>query len=143
MDLKEPIKNLEDIRQLLPGTAGEYLGIELVQGDENGLSLRLEITPATRQPFGLLHGGVSLLLAETAASMHSCWGVDLTQVVPVGIEVSASHLRSATEGHILAKARVVRKSRSLAVHQVDIFHEASSQHLSTVRVTNFYKRLAD
>ncbi len=133
------LDSIEKLRSLSVNTAAEYLGIEVIEGDENGLVLRLKITDATRQPYGLLHGGISLLLAETAASLHACWGVDLTRSVPVGIEVSGSHLRSAEDGHVLAKARLIRKSRSLAVHQVDVFHAESGRHLSTVRVTNFYR----
>src|SRR5690625_489234 len=98
------------------------------------------ITNAARQPFGLLHGGVSMVLAETAASMHACWGVDLTKVVPVGIEINGSHLRSATEGVVLAECRVVRRAQTLIVHEIDIIDEKTGRKLNVSRVTNLYIR---
>ena len=110
--------------------------------DENGLSLRMPITNATRQPFGLLHGGISLLLAESAASMHSAWDINPEEVAPVGIEINGSHLRSATSGHVIATARLLRRSQALAVHSVEIFHEETQNQLCACRVTNYYKRSA-
>ena len=80
-----------------------------------------------------------MVLAETAASVHACWGVDLSKVFPVGIEVNGSHLRSASEGHILANATVIRRSRTLIVHAIDIVHEETNRVLCVSRVTNFYK----
>ena len=77
--------------------------------DDDRLILRLPITEKVRQPYGLLHGGISLFLIETAASSHAAYGVDLTEVQPVGIEVNASHLRAATDGTVKAIAKVVRQ----------------------------------
>ena len=80
-----------------------------------------------------------MLLAETAASAHATWGVDLSQVQPVGIEINGSHVRSASEGEVRAVGTVVRRSRSIIVHQVEIIDHQSGKLLSTIRVTNFYK----
>jgi 1,4-dihydroxy-2-naphthoyl-CoA hydrolase len=122
-------------------TVAGPLDISLVDIDESTIELRMPITDACRQPMGLLHGGVSMVLAETAASMHACWGVDLSAVVPVGVEIGGSHLRSAREGTVRALGRVVRRTRSLIVHQIDMYHVESGDHLCTARVTNFYKRV--
>lgn len=119
-------------------TAAGAHGIELVSIDNEGLVLGMEIGDGERQPFGLLHGGVSMLLAESAASMHSCWGVDLTEVYPVGIEINGSHLSSARDGYVTATARVVRRGRTLIVHEVDIEHEETGKRLCRARVTNLY-----
>ena len=110
--------------------------------DENGLTLRMPITNATRQPFGLLHGGISLLLAESAASMHSVWDINPEEVAPVGIEINGSHLRSAASGHVIAIARLLRRSHTLAVHSVAIIHEETQNQLCECRVTNYFKRIA-
>ncbi len=115
------------------------LGIEFRECSEQGITLAMPITDASRQPMGLLHGGVSMVLAETAASLHSCWGLDLSKRYPVGIEINGSHIRSASEGVVVARATVVRRSRTLIVHQVDIFHEATGDHLCTSRVTNLIR----
>jgi 1,4-dihydroxy-2-naphthoyl-CoA hydrolase len=130
---------IEGFRQMQSHTVAGPLQISLVDVDADTITLRMPITDAARQPMGLLHGGVSMVLAETAASMHSCWGLDLTRFFPVGIEINGSHLRSARDGHVLAKASVVRRTRTLVVHSIDIVHEESGDLLCTSRVTNLIR----
>ena len=119
-------------------TCAGVFDIELVSIGDEGITLRMEITDASRQPFGLFHGGVSMVLAETAGSMHACWGTDLTKVSPVGIEINGSHVGSATEGHVVATARVIKRGRTLVVHEVEIVHEESGKVLNVSRITNLY-----
>ena len=132
--------SIDDFERIIPNTALEPLGIHVTSVSEDSLSLRMPITNASRQPFGLLHGGISLLLAESAASMHSCWGIDLNSVFPVGIEINGSHLRSASSGFVVATAQLLRRSKTLAVHEVKIVHEETNELLCVCRVTNYYKR---
>jgi 1,4-dihydroxy-2-naphthoyl-CoA hydrolase len=132
--------SIVDFERIIPNTALEPLGIHVTSANEEWLSLRMPITNASRQPFGLLHGGISLLLAESAASMHACWGIDLNSVFPVGIEINGSHLRSASSGYVLATAQLLRRSKTLAVHEVKIVHEETNELLCVCRVTNYYKR---
>jgi len=126
---------------LTPRTAVGPLGITLVHVEDDLLVLEMPITDAARQPMGLLHGGVRLLLAEEAASYHSAWGLDLTVARPVGLEASGSHLRSARDGHVQARARVVRRSSQVVVHDVQIVHVETGDLLSVVRVTNLILRI--
>jgi 1,4-dihydroxy-2-naphthoyl-CoA hydrolase len=135
------VTSIEQLRALFPKTAPEALGIEIISADAEGILLRMPMSDRARQPMGLLHGGISMVLAETAASLHACWEVDLARSVPVGIEINGSHIRSAADGHILAKASIVRRSSKLIVHTVEISHEESGQTLCLARVTNFYKAL--
>jgi 1,4-dihydroxy-2-naphthoyl-CoA hydrolase len=134
------IETIEQLNAMIPSTALEPLGVHVVDANAEQMTLRLQITDKTRQPLGLLHGGISMLLAESAASMHACWGVDISKTVPVGIEVSGSHIRSASEGFVLAKATLIRKSLSLAVHSVEITLEETGRVLCVARITNFYKQ---
>ncbi len=122
-------------------TAVENLGITLESINESQIVLIMPISDKVRQPYGLLHGGASMLLAESAASVHAAWGVDMNVVQPVGIEINGSHVRSASEGHVRAVGKVVRRTRSLIVHQVDIYLVESGELLSTARVTNFYRSI--
>jgi 1,4-dihydroxy-2-naphthoyl-CoA hydrolase len=133
------VTSVEQLRALLPKTAPEALGVEIISADGDGILLRMPMSDRARQPLGLLHGGISMVLAETAASLHACWDVDLGELVPVGIEINGSHLRSASDGYILAKASIIRRSSKLAVHHVEIAHEESGRTLCLARVTNFYK----
>jgi len=137
------IVSIAQLRALLPKTAAEALGVEIVSIDSEHIVLRMPMSDRARQPAGMLHGGISMVLAETAASLHSCWDVDLSRFVPVGIEINGSHIRSASDGHILAKGTVIRRSSKLAVHNVEITHEESDRLLCLARVTNFYKVLKD
>ena len=135
------ITSVEQLRALLPKTAPEALGVEIVSADAEGILLRMPMSDRARQPSGLLHGGISMVLAETAASLHACWEVDLSRFVPVGIEINGSHIRSASDGHILAKATIIRRSSKLVVHNIEIAHEESGRALCLARVTNFYKAM--
>lgn len=114
-------------------------GVELVEVDDDHLVLRMEIGDHARQPFGLLHGGISMLLAESAASTHSCWGLDITENFPVGIEISGSHMRSAAEGVVVARAELLRRSSTLVHHNVEIAEEETGRVLSVVRTTNLLR----
>ena len=133
------INRIEQLRALLPKTAPEALGVEIISADKESLVLRMPMSDRARQPLGLLHGGISMVLAETAASLHACWDIDLSLFIPVGIEINGSHIRSASEGHILAIATILRRSTKLVVHNVEIAHEESGRVLCLARVTNFYK----
>ena len=67
----------------------EALDIRVEEFSEATIVLSMPVSDASRQPYGLLHGGVSMVLAETAASYHACWGIDLNEKAPVGIEIMA------------------------------------------------------
>lgn len=125
--------------EVRPKTAMGAHGVDFVSVDDDKLVLRMEIGDHARQPFGLLHGGISLLLAESAASMHSCWKVDITRRVPVGIEINGSHMRSATDGGVLVTAHLLRRSSRLVHHRVQVVEEATDRVLSEIRVTNLLR----
>ncbi len=135
----EPQAWLDAMNAARPFTVQGTLDIRFTDVGDDFVVLEMPITDAVRQPFGLLHGGVSLLLAETAASGHATWKVDLRQRVPVGIEINGSHLRSATEGTVQATGKVLQRSRNFIVHHVEVRLKESGQLLSVCRVTNFYK----
>jgi 1,4-dihydroxy-2-naphthoyl-CoA hydrolase len=137
------INRIEQLRALLSKTAPEALGVEIISADKESLVLQMPMSDRARQPLGLLHGGISMVLAETAASLHACWDIDLSLFIPVGIEINGSHIRSASEGHILSKATILRRSTKLVVHNVEIVHQESGRVLCLARVTNFYKARRD
>jgi uncharacterized protein (TIGR00369 family) len=138
-ELPERELGVDDLRELRRGTIDEMLDIQVVEIDEDRIVLHMPITDRARQALGLLHGGVHMVLAESAASLHACWGLDLSQKWPVGIEINGSHVRSASVGSVRAVGTVIRRSRSLIVHQVEIYHEETGKLLSVGRVTNYYK----
>ena len=108
---------------------------------EDEVVLEFEITDASRQPMGLLHGGVSALVAESAASLHSAFLADLTAQAPVGIDLNATHISSARAGRVRVVGRVVRRASTHVFHQVDVIHLETQRLLCTARVTNYLKPL--
>lgn len=130
---------LAEMRVAHERTALGALGGQVVDVDDDHIVIRLSITAKTLQPFGLLHGGISLFLVETAASTHACYGIDLNQQAPVGIEINGTHLRAATQGTLLATGRVLRRGRTHIVHEVDVMLEESGELLCRGRMTNYYR----
>lgn len=100
----------------------EALGVSLVEATKDKVVLSLEVGPTVHQPFGLLHGGVSALLAESAASMGGALNVERHQSV-VGIELNASHLRGMREGTLTATATPLRIGRRVHVWNIDVTDE--------------------
>lgn len=127
---------LESVRDK---TAMGVHDVELADVDADRIVLEMEMGDHARQVVGLLHGGVSAMLAETAASMHACWGVDLTEKGPVGIELNATHLRSATDGTIRAVGDVLHRASTHVQHRVEIRHVEREEVLTECRVTNYLK----
>ena len=83
----------------------------------------MPVDDRTRQPFGILHGGASVALAETVASLAACMNVDLEQFMAVGLEINANHLRSKREGVVTGTALPIHVGRSTHVWEVKIVDE--------------------
>lgn len=97
----------------------DHLGVEVVEVSSDRVVLSLEVGPKSHQPFGLLHGGISALLAESAASIGATRSVWPNEVA-VGTELNCSHLRSMREGTLTATARPLRKGRRVHVWAIDL-----------------------
>ena len=127
----------EKLNSRLKGTMIEVLGICFLPTDDDVAVAEMPISDATKQYFGILHGGAALALAETiagAASLHAIQ-YDMTAKV-CGIQVSGNHISmSAKEGKVIAKAKGIHIGRSTHIWNVDIFGE-DGRLLSTERVTN-------
>ncbi len=103
-------------------TVHETLGINVEYYDNDKVVLSLEVGPKVHQPMGLLHGGVSCVLAESAASFGAALNL-LPEKSAVGIELNASHLKSVTSGKIVATATPVRKGKKIHVWGIEIVDE--------------------
>ena len=101
----------------------QFLGIKIVEATPERVVLTMEVTPKVHQYVGIMNGGVSLYLCETAASVGTVAGVDLTKFTPVGIEINANHLRSVSKGMITVEAKTVYPGRTLNVWQIDITND--------------------
>lgn len=99
------------------------LGIEIVELTPQRVVGTMPVDARTRQPFGLLHGGASLALAETVASLGATANIDLERFVAVGQEINGNHVRGKTEGVVHATAIPVHRGRTSQVWAIDIVDE--------------------
>ena len=104
-------------------SAVEHLGIEFLEVGEDFIRGRVPVDHRTRQPYGLLHGGVSVVLAETLGSCGAHYSVPADWRA-VGLDINANHLRGATSGWVIGTARPVHMGRSTHVWQIDLANEA-------------------
>ena len=102
----------------------EHLGMELVDCGDDWLRMRMPVDERTRQPHGRLHGGASVALAETVASIAANLCVDGGEKVAVGQEINANHIRPAYEGWVYGTARPEALGRTSQVWSIRIEDEA-------------------
>ena len=119
---KKPI-TLELLTQTSDNTAVSHLGIEFVEVGDDFLRARVPVDERTRQPFGLLHGGVSVVLAETLGSVGA-YHASPEGHRGVGLDINANHLRAATSGWVTGTARPVHIGRTTHVWQIDMVNDA-------------------
>lgn len=100
-----------------------FLGIEFVAVGDDWISARMPVNDRTKQPYGRLHGGASVVLAETLASVAAAMTVDPAQFAAVGMEINANHLRPAGDGHVTATARPESIGRTTQVWSIRIEDE--------------------
>ncbi len=112
--------SLEDLSKLGKGTMGEYIGIEFTEVGENYIKATMPVDHRTIQPYGLLHGGASCVLAETVGSIASALVIDQSQFICVGLEINANHIRSARKGLVIARATPLHLGKTTHVWDIRI-----------------------
>lgn len=110
--------NIEQLNQLCQHSAVAHLGIEFTNIGERSLTATVPVDTRTVQPFGLLHGGVSALLAETLASAAAMLHCSENQI-PVGTELNISHLKAIKHGKATATATPLHLGKESQVWQVE------------------------
>jgi 1,4-dihydroxy-2-naphthoyl-CoA hydrolase len=103
---------------------GEYLGIEWTELGDNFLKAKMPVDHRTKQPYGLLHGGASCVLAETIGSVASAMVVDPARFQCVGLEINANHVYSATDGYVTGVATPLHLGKSTHVWDIKIYNES-------------------
>ncbi len=98
------------------------LGVKIIQATPDKVVMSIEVGPKVFQPYGILHGGVSALLAESAASFGGALNIESDQLV-VGTELNCSHLRSMSSGTLTATATPIRTGRRVQVWGIDLTDE--------------------
>ena len=116
------------------GTIFETLGIRPVIAESDVVVLEMDVDHKVHQPMGLLHGGASAVVAESAASIGAFLNCDPATQYAVGIELNISHLRAMKDGTLRATATPVRKGRTLQVWAIELVGE-DQQAVATARCT--------
>ena len=115
--------SLEKLTGMSAGTMAEYLGIEWTEVGENFLKARMPVDHRTKQPYGLLHGGASCVLAETLGSVASALVIDQSKAYCVGIEINANHIRSAKSGFVTGIASPLHLGATTHVWDIKMYDE--------------------
>jgi 1,4-dihydroxy-2-naphthoyl-CoA hydrolase len=114
---------LEVLNRQLENTACSNLGIEITEIGDDYITGTMPADERTFQPFGLIHGGSNVLLAETLGSMAANCIVDLSKQYCVGQEINANHIRGVRSGKVTGTAKLVHQGRSSQVWEIRIVNE--------------------
>jgi 1,4-dihydroxy-2-naphthoyl-CoA hydrolase len=123
MAFRNPV-DIDALNARARGSLVEHLGIVVTEAGDDWLRGTMPVDARTRQPYGLLHGGASVALAETLGSMAGGLCVDMTREAVVGLEINANHLRAVRQGTVTGTARALHVGRSTHVWEIRIENEA-------------------
>jgi 1,4-dihydroxy-2-naphthoyl-CoA hydrolase len=130
-------KSLRSLEELNAGSAGsmvEHIGIRVTEIGDDFVRATMPVDARTRQPFGLLHGGASVALAESLGSTGASMSIDMKEYLCVGQEINANHVRAARAGLVTATARPKHLGGRTHVWVIDIVNE-DGELVCTSRLT--------
>ncbi|MBE7942194.1 MULTISPECIES: hotdog fold thioesterase [Ramlibacter] len=129
---QKPI-SVEHLSAMHKDTAPERLGIEFLEVGDDFIRARVPVDTRTRQPYGLLHGGVSVVLAETLGSCGAAYATPEGWRA-VGLDINANHIRGATSGWVTGTTRPVHMGRTTHVWHIDL-HDDEGRLTCVSRIT--------
>lgn len=124
----------EALNELCKGCMVEYLGIEFTEVGPNYLIAKMPVNEKTRQPLGLLHGGASVVLAESLGSIAANLFIDPSKQYAVGLEINANHIKSAREGLVFGKTTPIHVGKGTQIWEIRITNE-QQQLVAISRIT--------
>ena len=119
---KQPI-SCDILKRLSQGTANEHLGMEFTEVGDDFITARVPVDHRTIQPYGFIHGGVSVALAETLGSCGAAFSIP-EGYRTVGLDINANHLKSASSGWVTGTARPVHMGRTTHVWAIELKNDA-------------------
>ena len=128
--------SLEQINKTSKGTMMEVLGIEYMIVEPGYIKAKMPVDDRTRQPFGILHGGASLALAETIGSIGSAVLMADKNVEVRGAGITANHIKAVKSGWVFGEARTIHVGKNTHIWDIQIKDEDGNL-VSTARLTNF------
>lgn len=115
--------SLQKLQAMSAGTMGEHIGIVFTEIGDDYLKATMPLDHRTRQPYGLLHGGASVALAETLGSVASSLVLDTNVFICVGLEINANHIRSVRQGLVTGIATPIHLGSSTHVWDIKIYDD--------------------
>jgi 1,4-dihydroxy-2-naphthoyl-CoA hydrolase len=113
----------DKLNKLRKGSMSEHLGIEYLEVGNAHIKARMPVDHRTKQPFGYLHGGASVVLAEEIGSMASNMAIDGTKFIAFGLEINANHIKSVSEGFITGIAIPLHLGKNTHVWEIKIYND--------------------
>jgi 1,4-dihydroxy-2-naphthoyl-CoA hydrolase len=123
MSLFKADVTIEALNAMSAGTLAEHIGIQFTTIGEDFLEARMPVEPRTHQPFGLLHGGASMVLAETLGSVAATLCVDPAKYFCVGLEINANHLKGVRSGYVTGTTKPIHVGKKTQVWEIKIRNE--------------------
>ena len=114
---------IEMLNDFSKGTLVEHIGIEFLEIGEDYIEAKMPVDKRTIQPYGILHGGASLVLAETLGSVAATLCVDTRKERCVGMEINANHVRSVSSGFVYGVTKPIHVGRSTHIWEITISDE--------------------
>ena len=115
--------SIEILNGIHKETAVELLGMEFTEVGDDFIKARVPVDARTRQPYGILHGGVSVVLAEALGSCGAAYSCP-PGYRAVGLDINANHIKSASSGWVTGITRPVHRGRTTHVWQIDLSNDA-------------------
>lgn len=127
---------IEQMNETSKGTMIEVLGIEYLVVEPNFIKAKMPVDERTRQPYGILHGGASVALAETIGSIGSAILVIGKNADVRGAGISANHVKAVRDGWVFAEARTIHVGKNTHIWDIQITDQTGDL-VSTARLSNF------
>jgi len=118
-----PEITVDGLQTLVQNSMEKVLGIEFTEVGTNYVCARMPVDQRTRQPFGLLHGGASVVLAESLGSVGAHCCIDLERQYCVGLDINANHIRGVKDGYVYGRATPLHLGKTTQVWEIRIVNE--------------------
>lgn len=129
--------SIDEIKKINEGTMMESLGIEYLEVKEGYVLARMFVKLELSQPYGMLHGGASMAMAESIGGVGSAYYLGIEDYIIRGMQFSANHVKAAKVGtYVYGIAKIIHKGRQTHVWNIDIKNE-NDELVSSCRLTNF------
>ncbi len=126
--------SIEKLQRMGEGTMSDFIGIRFTEIGENFIKATMPVNERTRQPFGLLHGGASVALAETLGSVASALVLNMDRSICVGLEINANHIRSVRSGLVTGTVTPIHLGSTTHVWDIRI-HDENNKLTCVSRLT--------